>query len=123
MKQDTAEYSDTPSIERGVQIEDFRPDEREEDLYQPFSPEIEEAVRKIAQSDSNPPVSTGKAPVIGVDTDGKIQLSLNITKTLPGLPPMMPDEDEPTLEGEGDDTNEDCPPLNIVIFIVGSRGK
>lgn len=57
------------------------------------------------------------------DTEGKFELRLDITKKLPPLP------DEATLKEESDifeigvdPHSSNCPPLNIVIFIVGSRG-
>lgn len=74
----------------------------------------------------------GKGPV---DTEGRIELSLNITKPLPPLPSSSrpsPTSAASRTPSDWDidfestkiiqDTNS-CPALNIVIFIVGSRGE
>lgn len=54
-----------------------------------------------------------------IDDEGRIDVTLNVKKTLPPLPL------EDTTSVWSEETSQgvwDCPPLNIVIFIVGSRG-
>lgn len=52
--------------------------------------------------------------------DGTISIWVDLKKALPDLPK---DYARPVKEWATDPTkSDDCPPLNIVIFIVGSRG-
>jgi hypothetical protein len=55
-----------------------------------------------------------------IDDEGRIDVTLNVKKTLPPIPL------EDTTSFWSEETSQggwDCPPLNIVIFIVGSRGE
>jgi len=100
-------------------------DAKEEDLYKPLSPEAEKAARRLTMKDATGPGDKTNVQdpsgVTAIDTAGKIELSLNITKALPNLP-VAPDTDHSLADVMSLSSPEDCPPLNIVIFIVGSRG-
>jgi hypothetical protein len=55
-----------------------------------------------------------------LDAGGMINIWVDLKKVLPDLPP---DYARPVKEWATDpEESEKCPPLNIVIFIVGSRG-
>jgi hypothetical protein len=53
-----------------------------------------------------------------MDDEGRIDVVLNVRKALPELPA----EEAPGEYSIGPGAF-DCPPMNIVIFIVGSRGE
>jgi hypothetical protein len=56
-----------------------------------------------------------------MDEEGMINIWVDMKKVMPDLPK---DYARPVKEwGTDPATSEDCPPLNIVIFIVGSRGE
>lgn len=57
--------------------------------------------------------------VAQVNSQGQVDLWLDLSKPLPPLPLIPPPSRKHTLEDAG---QLDCPPLNIVIFVVGSRG-
>lgn len=75
--------------------------------------------RDFAELDvSGPDANT----VARVATDGKIDMWLDVKKPLPALPSIQVSRPDPRPPAPPiEDT--DCPPLNIVIFVVGSRGE
>lgn len=55
-----------------------------------------------------------------MESDGMINIWVDLKKALPDLPK---DYARPVKEwGVDPSGGDDCPPMNIVIFIVGSRG-
>jgi hypothetical protein len=65
-----------------------------------------------------------------MNTEGKIEISLNITKSSPpsSRPPMYTRTTSPSLNSTAGEPNIDpnfldCPMLNIVMFIIGSKGE
>ena len=65
--------------------------------------------------------STAVPPTTNMD--GKIELSFNLTGKIPPLPLSIRTAIKSGADLASDvDTEDHCPALNIVIFIVGSRG-